>query len=67
MKIATLPPMIYGTAWKEEATAELVKKIIGEEKFDGGRFKDAANIFERMSTRRDCPEFLTLEAYDYLE
>lgn len=28
MKIAQLPPIIYGTAWKEEATAGLVKKAV---------------------------------------
>ena len=48
--------------------AELVKKIIGGElekirenlgveKYSTGRFPDASQIFEDMSTRRDCPEF----------
>lgn len=39
MKIATLPSMIYGTAWKEEATAELVKKAVAT----GFRGIDTAN------------------------
>lgn len=58
-------------------TVDLIKKIVSEElekirtavgaeKYDQGRFKDASKIFEDMSTRPDCPDFLTIEAYDYL-
>lgn len=58
--------------------AALVKKIIveelekiraamGPEKFNAGRFGDASKIFESMSTNSHCPDFLTLEAYDYLD
>ncbi|HLD49834.1 MAG TPA: malate synthase A, partial [bacterium] len=58
--------------------AGLVKKIIAEElgkirtaagpeKFSQGRFTDASQLFESMSTNAHCPDFLTLEAYDYLE
>lgn len=39
MKIAALPPIIYGTAWKEEATADLVKKAVNA----GFRAIDTAN------------------------
>lgn len=39
MKLAALPPMIYGTAWKEESTAELVKKAVNA----GFRAIDTAN------------------------
>ena len=42
------------------------RKMLGAEKYAAGRFKDASHIFEDMSTRRECPEFLTLEAYEYL-
>ena len=59
-------------------TAELVRKIIAEElekiremlgaeKYSAGRFADASRIFQDMSTRSDCTDFLTLEAYEYLD
>lgn len=43
-----------------------IQEAVGSEVFTRGKFLDAAKIFEDMSTRKDCPEFLTLEAYDYL-
>lgn len=49
-------------------TAELVKKIVAEELTKlGPHCEKAATIFETMSTGRDCPDFLTLVAYDYLD
>lgn len=59
-------------------TKELVKKVVqeeldgiresvGAEVFEKGQFHRAAEIFETMSTRKECPEFLTLIAYDYLD
>ena len=49
--------------------AALVKNIIGEElrKYDTDAFKKAAAIFLDMMTRAECPDFLTLVAYDYLD
>ena len=44
-----------------------MKKMVGEEKFRDGKFDLASNIFLDMSTRKNCPEFLTLEAYQYLD
>ena len=50
-------------------TQELVHNIIAEQKskLKGGRTSEAANIFQRMTTSEDFAEFLTLEAYDYID
>jgi len=51
------------------ASAEMVCRIIAEQKskLSGGRIAEAADIFQRMMTSRDFAEFLTLEAYDYID
>jgi len=50
-------------------THEMIRQIIAEQKtkLKGGRIADAADIFQRMMTSDDFAEFLTLEAYDYIE
>jgi len=50
-------------------TQEMVRQIIAEQKkrLQGGRIEEAADIFQRMMTSADFAEFLTLEAYDYIE
>ena len=50
-------------------TQEMVRQIIAEQKskLKGGRISDAADIFQRMMTNSDFAEFLTLEAYDYID
>jgi hypothetical protein len=47
----------------------MVRHIIAEQKtkLKRGRMEEAANIFERMMTSADFAEFLTLEAYDYID
>jgi malate synthase len=58
-------------------TAELFRRALGEEmdalraslgpaRFAEGRFDDAVALFERLSTARDCEDFLTLPAYELL-
>lgn len=49
----------------EELT--LIRKTIGPDRYDRGEFKRASQLFEDMSTQKNCPEFLTLAAYDYLD
>jgi len=52
------------------ATAEEVEKLrqeIGPDRFDSARFEAASEIFERMMTSADFPEFLTLLAYDRID
>jgi malate synthase len=44
-----------------------VRRIIGEELPDGGRFPEAREIFERVALSDDFVEFLTLPAYDYID
>jgi malate synthase len=53
-------------------TAALVEGIIAAELTKlggggGGRFPLAAELFQRMTTQPECPEFLTKVAYDYLD
>ena len=50
-------------------TQNMVRNIIAEQKtkLKGGRISEAADIFQRMMTSDDFPEFLTLEAYDYID
>jgi malate synthase len=51
-------------------TAALVQGTIAEELEKvgaGGRFPLAAELFQRMTTEPECPEFLTKVAYDYLD
>ncbi len=55
MKIAALPPIIYGTAWKEESTAELVKKAVSS----GFRAIDTAN--QKKHYREDFSGHALLE------
>ena len=50
-------------------TQQMVRDIIAEQKIKlkRGRMEEAADIFERMMTSADFAEFLTLEAYDYID
>lgn len=44
-----------------------IRKELGDARYYQGRFAEAAGIFARMSTARECGDFLTLPAYDYLD
>jgi malate synthase len=50
-------------------TKETVRQVIADQrnKLKGGRMAEAAEIFDRLITNSDFAEFLTLEAYDYIE
>jgi malate synthase len=37
------------------------------DRFSQGRFAEATVLFERLALATDCPEFLTLPAYDLLD
>jgi malate synthase len=50
-----------------EFTAEQVRAVIAAEGFEGGRFAEAIEIFERVALGDDFIEFLTLPAYDYID
>jgi malate synthase len=52
----------------QQVTLELVRTVISEQKSGkASRIAEAAEIFDRMIARPDFTEFLTLEAYDYLD
>jgi malate synthase len=44
-----------------------IRKSVGEERYGAGRFEDAAQIFAELATASECPDFLTLAAYDHLD
>jgi malate synthase len=50
-------------------TPKMIRQIISEQRdrLGRGRIAEAAGIFQRMMTSADFAEFLTLEAYDYIE
>ena len=48
-------------------TQEMVRNVMAEQKLQGGRIAQAAEILERMMTSPDFAEFLTLVAYDYVD
>ncbi|PYT13947.1 MAG: malate synthase A [Acidobacteria bacterium] len=45
---------------------ERVRREIGAQRFETGKFSEACDLFVRLSTSETCPEFLTLAAYDLL-
>ena len=54
----------FRTILEEELTA--LRNALGSQRYDGGRFREACNLFDRMSTSAEFNEFLTLPAYDEL-
>ncbi len=54
----------------KKITAEELEKIrtmTGAQKFDSGKFAVASELFQKMTMELNCPEFLTLVAYDYID
>ncbi len=58
-----LPEMIM--KWQDEEL-ENIKKYVGEERYENGKFKLAAEIFDDLVLNDHFEEFLTLLAYKYL-
>ncbi|MCS6822625.1 MAG: malate synthase A [Microscillaceae bacterium] len=50
---------------EEEITK--IERYVGKERFTQGRFAEAKQIFEHLVFSPDFPEFLTLEAYNYID
>ncbi|HEU6444653.1 MAG TPA: malate synthase A [Gaiellaceae bacterium] len=48
-------------------TPERVREVIEEQGFEGGRFDEAQEIFERVALGDDFVDFLTLPAYEYID
>lgn len=45
---------------------EVVKSELGDERFDLGRFDEAAELMEHLTTSDELTNFLTIPGYDYL-
>lgn len=46
---------------------EIVKQELGAERFDNGRFAEAAQLMSRLTTSDELSNFLTIPGYDYLD
>jgi malate synthase len=44
-----------------------IRKLVGEERFQKGAFAKASDIFHKISTSSECPDFLTLVAYNEID
>lgn len=55
---------LFRTLLKEELS--VVREELGAERFDGGRFDEAATIFERLTCADQLTDFLTLPGYQIL-
>jgi malate synthase len=50
-----------------KVTPERVREVADAEGFEGGRFAEAREVFERVALTDEFVEFLTLPAYDYID
>ncbi len=59
---------VTGAMIRDTINAQLphIKSVVGEARYNQGKFPQAAQLFENMMVSNDCKEFLTLEAYRYL-
>lgn len=55
---------LFRSLLKEELA--VVREELGSERFDGGRFDEAAEIFERLTCADELTDFLTLPGYQIL-
>jgi malate synthase len=51
----------------EEEELGKIREAVGDETYDGGRFKDAIAVFEEVALAEEMPEFLTIPAYELLD
>jgi len=49
-----------------EEELEKTKGMVGDDRFKGGRYKEAASMFRDLIESKSFPEFLTLPAYDWI-
>ena len=54
--------------FKSTLTDEMakVREAVGAANYDKGRFPEAIKLFADMSLAKECPEFLTLPAYELI-
>ncbi|ANQ25528.1 malate synthase A [Vibrio natriegens] len=56
---------LFESYLKEEV--EVVKQEIGEERYQAGRFEEAAQLMAKLTTSDELTNFLTIPGYDYLD
>ncbi|PFG46268.1 malate synthase [Vibrio sp. ES.051] len=56
---------LFETYLKEEI--EVVKQEVGEERYQAGRFEEAAQLMAKLTTSDELTNFLTIPGYDYLD
>jgi malate synthase len=61
---APLTPERFHRVLDEEI--EGIRAGLGEERFRSGRFPEARDVFERLSTSSEFEDFLTIPAYEHL-
>jgi malate synthase len=69
-KARTKSGSVITPEWVQKLIPEELSKIekdLGTKTFASGKFSLAGRIFEDISLKKDCPEFLTLAAYEYLD
>ena len=65
--------VIHGTTDKPVTSKQLqeavqkIKELVGEENYLNGRFEEAISIFDELVLSHKFTEFLTLEAYKYID
>ncbi len=57
-------PALFGRCLDEEMAR--IRKEVSEKRFASGKYKQARDLFERLSTSATFDDFLTLQAYDQL-
>jgi malate synthase len=50
----------------EDEELAKVRAVVGDEKFTGGKYAEARELFEQVALADDFVEFLTLPAYERL-
>ncbi|KOO04036.1 malate synthase A [Vibrio nereis] len=46
---------------------DVVKQEVGEERYNAGRFEEAAELMAKLTTSEELTNFLTVPGYDYLD
>ena len=55
---------LFGEVLEEEM--ERIRSQVGPERWSSGRFREASELFEELSTSEECANFITLPAYERL-
>jgi malate synthase len=57
------PELIHATI---QSQLQHIRSVVGESRYDSGKFDLASTLFEKMLTNPTLDEFLTLDAYKYI-